>query len=278
MPNERIECKQCKVIKDSHTAYAWINGKRDPICYQCLSIRRQKNKLEFLKKLIAEKKNQKKTKNYFLLEGKPKALKRPRARIRRNKWGQTVQIYCSQENEKHHTKIEILEQLRQQKNPIRHTGPIAVHIIFHVPMGSNRCQELNGTYSYTKPDLDNLLKYYLDVMNDLVYEDDRQISEIHCRKVYSRIAFTEILITPLSGGVLSGHVLKTKEEPNDLEIESMLLKANLLGLDNRRLHRCFFEEDEDGRTYFFEADEHKEEAGEGFWDGCEDPYDDPNYN
>lgn len=34
------------------------------------------------------------------------------------------------------------------------------------------------------PDIDNLVKFYLDAMNTVFYEDDRQVISLHCKKLY----------------------------------------------------------------------------------------------
>lgn len=40
----------------------------------------------------------------------------------------------------------------------------------------------------TKPDIDNILKCVLDALNDVAYEDDRQVTEICAKKVYGHIS------------------------------------------------------------------------------------------
>ena len=42
----------------------------------------------------------------------------------------------------------------------------------------------DARYKITKPDLDNLQKSVLDGLNNICYEDDRQIVKIDCQKIY----------------------------------------------------------------------------------------------
>jgi Holliday junction resolvase RusA-like endonuclease len=42
-----------------------------------------------------------------------------------------------------------------------------------------------GRYRPKKPDIDNIAKYYLDAMNDVVYFDDAQIVALNVVKKYS---------------------------------------------------------------------------------------------
>jgi len=52
--------------------------------------------------------------------------------------------------------------------------------------------KLDITFYVTKTncDLDNLLKITIDSMNKLVFNDDRQVTEIVCKKVYGKITRT----------------------------------------------------------------------------------------
>lgn len=45
-----------------------------------------------------------------------------------------------------------------------------------------------------KPDLDNLEKFYLDCLNETVYSDDKCVTELSSRKIYSDKPRTEIVI------------------------------------------------------------------------------------
>ena len=45
-----------------------------------------------------------------------------------------------------------------------------------------------------KPDVDNILKAFLDAMNGIVYLDDCQVVDLHVKKVYGSIGLVEVLI------------------------------------------------------------------------------------
>ena len=45
-----------------------------------------------------------------------------------------------------------------------------------------------------KRDLDNMLKVLCDAMNNIVYKDDNQIMEISCKKEYTTINKTKIVV------------------------------------------------------------------------------------
>jgi Holliday junction resolvase RusA-like endonuclease len=45
-----------------------------------------------------------------------------------------------------------------------------------------------------KPDLDNVVKSFMDAMNGIVYSDDSQVVEIHTTKVYAETGGVDVLI------------------------------------------------------------------------------------
>lgn len=57
---------------------------------------------------------------------------------------------------------------------------------------------LNGTYYHiVKPDVDNILKFYLDVLNKIVVKDDNQVVEVRARKIYSSKPGVHLRIIPV---------------------------------------------------------------------------------
>jgi len=114
-------------------------------------------------------------------------------------------------------------------------------------------ERLNAKPKTTKPDIDNMAKYYLDVMNDLVYDDDRFVTELWCEKLYSVKPKVEIYITPIGGKMINEHVTSTKELTIE-DLNYMVRKANRLGLRDRQLIRLFMEEDDEGKHYYFECE------------------------
>ena len=49
-------------------------------------------------------------------------------------------------------------------------------------------------YHTTKPDIDNLVKFYLDCLNGIAWEDDKQIIYIQATKTYSEEPLTSVRI------------------------------------------------------------------------------------
>lgn len=65
---------------------------------------------------------------------------------------------------------------------------------------SNELKETAPTYNTNKKDLDNMVKFVLDALNDKLYTDDSLIVEILCKKLYTNdngyiyIKFEELLL------------------------------------------------------------------------------------
>jgi Holliday junction resolvase RusA-like endonuclease len=107
-------------------------------------------------------------------------------------------VYDRQKKEKELARWQLAGQFRR---PI-FTTPLLVDLTFHmtIPQSATkklRTQMLNGTYQHMhRPDIDNLVKFILDVMNEVVFADDAQIHALYARKVYSLNPCTLIRIKP----------------------------------------------------------------------------------
>jgi len=51
---------------------------------------------------------------------------------------------------------------------------------------SSQLKDSSPKYNTNNKDLDNMVKFVLDALNDKLYLDDCQIIEINCRKMYSQ--------------------------------------------------------------------------------------------
>jgi crossover junction endodeoxyribonuclease RusA len=72
------------------------------------------------------------------------------------------------------------------------TGPLHVDLKFFM------CHKTkHKSWHCVRPDLDNLIKFILDVANGVLYEDDKQVAKITAEKTYDQKARTEITIMEL---------------------------------------------------------------------------------
>jgi hypothetical protein len=101
--------------------------------------------------------------------------------------------------------------------------------------------------------MDNCLKYYFDVLNDIVYPDDRFISSVWGDQIYSKTPGIEIQLHSLGGDMINEHAKTIKWEINVEDLSYMVKKANKLGISGRSISRVYCEEDEEGKHYYFEV-------------------------
>ncbi len=126
----------------------------------------------------------------IILPGEPIAKIRPR--ICRN------YSYDPQEKVKNAAKWQILDQMKSLgiNFPIPKDFCVSVDINFYTnpPSGEENLLAWGFKDNTFKKDIDNLCKFYLDVMNKIVYEDDRQIGSLQATKSYTNDPRTEINI------------------------------------------------------------------------------------
>lgn len=136
---------------------------------------------------------------YIDIDGPPIAWKRAGHRSVRSGNKNLAIIYDKQKREKEMVRWQMRSQFKEAILSV----PLLVDIIFRMPIpkttsGKMKTQMLNGAvHHFHKPDCDNLAKFYLDCMNELVYKDDGQIYDLHVKKTYSLVPSTLIRIRPI---------------------------------------------------------------------------------
>ena len=118
----------------------------------------------------------------LILEGKPQALQRHRSMIRDGK----IVCYDPSVSQKADVAKQILSQLAykvEDKFAIRAIEYLEIEFTFcfKYPFKKNRS---NAYFNSKRPDIDNLVKFYLDVMQDILFDDDKKVVILKCRKIY----------------------------------------------------------------------------------------------
>jgi len=83
--------------------------------------------------------------------------------------------------------------------PVPLSGAIGITLHFYMPIAPSlskkkQTQRLNQPH-HTRPDIDNLAKFYLDTCSGTIYYDDAQVYTLKATKTYSHNPRTEIIIT-----------------------------------------------------------------------------------
>lgn len=125
------------------------------------------------------------------IPGEPLAKKRPKFAKR----GNFVSVYDP--GKKESDAIRLIVQSQWPHKPIE--TPIELMIVFNMPIPASWSKKrkehaLKAAFHFSKPDLDNLLKFVADVLTGIVFIDDRQIYKITAEKKYAEIPRTEIKI------------------------------------------------------------------------------------
>ena len=133
---------------------------------------------------------------HFTIQSKPIA----KARARFRKYGKT---YDPQEKEKERWQWEAKHQLNEQGlGPLKLIGGpvnLRVSFVFQTPKNTPKkdMEKLNNgimMWHDKRPDLDNLIKFVKDCLNQFIYKDDSQVVYIAAMKVYGLHAETQVEI------------------------------------------------------------------------------------
>jgi Holliday junction resolvase RusA-like endonuclease len=126
------------------------------------------------------------------IHGNPIPKKRPRfARM-----GKFVKTYNPQKKEVDAVRLAMKAQWKGK--PL--TEAVSVRLVFIMPIPKSTTKKklreiLAGEVTHIKkPDLDNLVKFYFDCLNKIVWVDDSQVTEIQACKFYGETPLTMISV------------------------------------------------------------------------------------
>lgn len=126
----------------------------------------------------------------YILPGPPVSQARPRFGGGRA-WNPQKQIKLS---------TQFILQNQHHQHPL-FSGPLKVELAFHLPPAASMPQRQKDKMYQTphvfKPDLDNMIKFVLDVANGILYNDDCTVASLIATKYYSHEPKTIITITRL---------------------------------------------------------------------------------
>lgn len=94
--------------------------------------------------------------------------------VKTTKWQSQVRLFA----------VDAMKQLDGE--PI--TGPCRLTVTFYLPRPGrliSKRKPMPACFADHKPDLDNLVKAILDGVNGVCFADDRQVAEMHARKLYA---------------------------------------------------------------------------------------------
>jgi len=122
----------------------------------------------------------------LIIPGNPIAKHRPRFARR----GKFVTTYSDQETEEGKTFLLVKNQINGHK---KFTDAVFVRSCFYMPRpkghygtgrNSGKLKPSAPEHHIKKPDVDNIVKFYFDILNDLVWNDDSQVISEFSEKKY----------------------------------------------------------------------------------------------
>ena len=134
----------------------------------------------------------------FKVNGKPQGKGRPRFARR----GNFVTTYTDEKTKTYENQIRDIAMVAMgASEPLKTPLEAFIYISYPVPASYSKTRTkdcLEGLERPTKkPDIDNVIKAYLDSMNNIIYLDDTQIVELHSTKVYGE-PFVEVVIKEIT--------------------------------------------------------------------------------
>ncbi len=125
------------------------------------------------------------------LPGEPIAKQRPRFSRKGT--------YDPQFSQKHAARFQILSQINRDgilPFPPIVSCEVEFRFFFNTPDDRKNLVAWGISPHITKPDIDNIFKFYLDCLNGIIFNDDQQVTKCSSEKLYSDKPRTEILIMP----------------------------------------------------------------------------------
>ncbi len=134
----------------------------------------------------------------FTVEGPPQGKGRPRFR----RAGNFVTTYTDQKTKSYEATIKAWAQRAiSPGSPLE--GPVSVDLYIRcsIPVSTSKkrteaCLQ-NAELPTKKPDIDNIIKAYLDAMNGIIYKDDTQVVRVSAKKVYSLVPGVDVCVVKI---------------------------------------------------------------------------------
>jgi Holliday junction resolvase RusA-like endonuclease len=153
----------------------------------------------------------------FEIDGEPISWKRPAHRSFRSNNKNVIVVYDKQKHDKEMVRWQIKGQFKEEMLSV----PLLIDLTFRMPIPKATTKKVREQmrqgemHHMRRPDIDNLSKFYLDCMNELVFADDAQIWTLYARKVYSSYPSTLIRIRPYTKNIYQDELDKIEELEED---------------------------------------------------------------
>ena len=132
---------------------------------------------------------------HFQVEGDPKGKGRPRF----SRAGKFTRVYTDKQTLDYEAVIKFFAAQAMGSTDLLET-PVSVFLYIRhaVPQSYSKKRTeacLSGLEQpCKKPDIDNIVKTFLDGMNGAIFKDDTQVVDLHVKKVYSALPGVDVMV------------------------------------------------------------------------------------
>ena len=131
----------------------------------------------------------------YIVYGEPVGKGRPRFARR----GNFVSTYTPQKTKSYEDEIRMMAKgAMGSSEPLDTPVTVAIYIRVGMPTSFSKQKRKDALENIVKPtkkpDLDNIAKCFLDAMNDIIYLDDKQVTNLHVTKVYAETPAVEVMV------------------------------------------------------------------------------------
>jgi len=132
---------------------------------------------------------------HFQVEGDPKGKGRPRF----SRAGKFTRVYTDKQTLDYEAVIKFFAAQAMGSTDLLET-PVSVFLYIRhaVPQSYSKKRNESCLSGFEqpckKPDIDNIVKTFLDGMNGVIFKDDTQVVDLHVKKVYSAVPGVDVMV------------------------------------------------------------------------------------
>lgn len=132
----------------------------------------------------------------YMVYGEAVGKGRPRFARR----GNFTSTYTPQKTKTYEDEIKMMASAAMgSSEPLETPITVAIYISIGIPASFSKKRYKDALENIEKPmkkpDIDNIAKCFLDAMNGIIYLDDKQVVNLHVKKVYAETPCVQVMVS-----------------------------------------------------------------------------------
>jgi len=132
----------------------------------------------------------------YMVYGEAVGKGRPRFARR----GNFTSTYTPQKTKTYEDEIKMMASAAMgSSEPLETPITVAIYISIGIPASFSKKRHKDALKNIEKPmkkpDIDNIAKCFLDAMNGIIYLDDKQVVNLHVKKVYAETPCVQVMVS-----------------------------------------------------------------------------------